>query len=917
MSYQINGKSFEAKPRPGQCLRTFVRELGWFGVKKGCDRGDCGACTVWLDGEPVHSCLVPAFRAADHEVTTIEGLSRDGDLHPVQQAFLEAQAFQCGFCTAGMIMTAATFNNQRLANLPEFLKGNLCRCTGYRSIADALHGKKSAEKDIAGRACGASLGNPFGPAIVTGKARYTMDVVVENLAYLKVLRSPHAHARVRSIDKNAALAIPGVIQIFTWEDVPQRLFSTALHEDHLVDPDDSYVLDNVVRFVGQRVVAVVGESEAAAEAGCRALRVDYEILPAVFDPEIAMEPEAPILHDKRSDSKSNIYCEIGGEVGSVNDGFAEADVIHEKTYSTSRVQHVHLETHGSIAWKSDDGRIHVRTSSQAPFIVHQKLCHIFGLNPRKLHVFTERVGGGFGGKQEMVSEDLCLLALLKIDRPVKWEFTREEQFIGATTRHQMTTRIKIGAKKDGKLTAIEVRVVSNTGAYGGHGGETLGASLGSPLSAYRCPNKKAIGFAVYTNVVPAGGFRGYGASQTTFAVESAIDELGELLGVNPFAIRRLNMIQPNDWIESVWKDPSDVGFGSYGLDQCLDLVETALEAGGGFDKPVGEEWLEGTGIALAMLDCGPPTEHRSGAVMILLPDGHYHLAVGSTEMGNGSVTSHRQLAASVLGAPANNITIINADTDLAPYDTGTFASTGTVVAGQAVTLTAIALRENILDYAGQYTATDPAAWRIEDGFVISGDHRISLVDLHAAGVSAGHRFEAKRKAYLSPRTTAFNVQGIRLAVHQVTGEIRILQSVHAADIGKLINPEQCRGQIDGAIGMGIGWALTEKMVYNQEGRVTNPALRDYRIPAFADLPRSEIFFADTYDKIGPLGAKAQGECAINPVAPAIANAIKNATGARFLSLPFTADRIYLQLVTGVKSIEEVGVEAEPVLAGAR
>jgi putative selenate reductase molybdopterin-binding subunit len=917
MSYQINGKCFDAKPRPGQCLRTFVRELGWFGVKKGCDRGDCGACTVWLDGEPVHSCLVPAFRAADHEVTTIEGLSSNGDLHPMQQAFLEAQAFQCGFCTAGMIMTAASFNNQRLANLPEALKGNLCRCTGYRSIADALHGKKSAEEDIAGRACGASLGNPFGPAIVTGKARYTMDVAVENLVHLKVLRSPHAHARIRGIDKIAALAIPGMIQIFTWEDVPQRLFSTALHEDHLVDPDDSYVLDNVVRFVGQRVVAVVAESEAAAEAGCRAVQVDYEILPAVFDPVIAMEPDAPILHDKRSDSKSNIYCEIGGEVGCVNDGFAEADAIHEKTYSTSRVQHVHLETHGSIAWKSNDGRIHVRTSSQAPFIVHQKLCHIFGLNPRKLHVFTERVGGGFGGKQELVSEDLCLLALLKIDRPVKWEFTREEQFIGATTRHQMTTRIKIGAKKDGTLTALEVRVVSNTGAYGSHGGETLGASLGSPLAAYRCPNKKATGFAVYTNIVPGGGFRGYGASQSTFAVESAIDELGELLGMDPFAMRRLNMIQPNDWIESVWKDPSDVGFGSYGLDQCLDLVEKAFEAGGGLDKPVGEEWLEGTGIALAMLDCGPPTEHRSGAVMILLPDGHYHLAVGSTEMGNGSVTSHRQLAASVLGASANSIAIINADTDLAPYDTGTFASTGTVVAGQAVTLTATALRDNILDYAGQYTGTDPSTWRVEDGFVVSGDHRISLVDLHAAGRSVGHRFEAKRKAYLSPRTTAFNVQGIRLAVHRITGEIRILQSVHAADIGRLINPEQCHGQIDGAIGMGIGWALTEKMVYDREGRVTNPALRDYRIPAFADLPRSEIFFADTYDKIGPLGAKAQGECAINPVAPAIANAIKNATGVRFLSLPFTADRIYLQLATGIQSINEVRVEAESVLAAAR
>ena len=455
-----------------------------------------------------------------------------------------------------------------------------------------------------------------------------------------------------------------------------------------------------------------------------------------------MAPEAPILHEKGGEAKGNIYVDINGEVGSVAAGFRDADAVHELTYSTSRVQHVHLETHGSLAWKDEAGRVHVRTSSQAPFIAKQKLVHLFGLFPRNVHVFTERVGGGFGGKQEMLSEDLCVLATLKTGRPVKWEFTREEQFIAATTRHQMTTRVKLGAKRDGTLTAIEVDVVSNTGAYGGHASETLAAALGSPLSAYRCANKKANGCAVYTNIVPAGGFRGYGSSQTTFAIECAIDELARLLGLDPFAIRRKNMIRPGDWIESVWKDPSDVDFGSYGLDQCLDLVEQALAKGGGSPKPDGEEWAEGTGIALAVLESGPATEHRSGAEMALLPDGRYHLAVGSTEMGNGSVTSHRQIAAAVLGSRADQIDIINADTDLAPFDTGTFASTGTVVAGQAVERTArahkswpsarlLAYRSRMQSALDGIDKTDmPAEWRANSRAILQNN--IAFMDECAA-----------------------------------------------------------------------------------------------------------------------------------------------------------------------------------------
>src|SRR5262249_35723236 len=291
MNYRINGKSFEAEPRPGQCLRTLLRSLGWFGVKKGCDAGDCGACTVWLDGKPVHSCLIPAFRAADCEVTTLQGLARDGKLHPLQQSFLDAQAFQCGFCAAGMIMTAASLSQGAKNDLPFHLKGNLCRCTGYHAIEDAIRGIASVEPDSAGRACGASLANPLAEPIVTGDARYTMDVAMEGVLHLKVVRSPHAHARITAIRKDKALAVPGVHAVFIWEDVPRRPFTTACHDDFRVDPDDTYMLDSVARFVGQRVAAVVAETEAAAVEGCRRLELDYEVLPAVFDADEAMLPE--------------------------------------------------------------------------------------------------------------------------------------------------------------------------------------------------------------------------------------------------------------------------------------------------------------------------------------------------------------------------------------------------------------------------------------------------------------------------------------------------------------------------------------------------------------------------------------------------------------------------------------------------
>jgi len=602
-----------------------------------------------------------------------------------------------------MIMTAASLSEEDQNELPRVLKGSLCRCTGYHAIENAIKGVTSIDEDRPGESCGADLLAPAAEAIVTGKVRYTLDTEVEGLLHLKLLRSPHAHARIKAIRKEAALKVDGVRGVYTWEDVPRLLYTSATHDDYHADPNDTYLLDDVVRFVGQRVVAVVADTEGAAEEGCRKVEIDYEVLPAVFDPEEAMTPGAPVIHYKGSESRirfpgRNILLEIHGEVGNVEPGFKEADVIHEGAYTTHRVQHVHLETHCSITWL-DNGRLNVRTSSQTPHITKQKLCYLFGLPPDGVRVFCERVGGGFGGKQEVLTEDICAFATLQTGRPVKLEFTREEEFIAATTRHPMRAQIKVGARREGTLTAFQMRVVSNTGAYGNHGGETLFAACGEAVAVYRCPNKKVDGYTAYTNMVPAGAIRGYGMTQTIFAVECAMDELARALNIDPYKFRRINVVKPGDPMISDNNRVTDTEFGSYGLDQCIDLVEGAMTRGNGVKRPDGDDWLEGQGMAISMHGAVPPTEHRSEARVGLGDDGNYHVAIGTAEFGNGTTTVHGQIAASALGSTLSRIRIVQSDTDSTGYDTGAFASAGTVVAGNAVRLASEALREKILDFA--------------------------------------------------------------------------------------------------------------------------------------------------------------------------------------------------------------------------
>jgi putative selenate reductase molybdopterin-binding subunit len=886
---EVNGAPLEAAVEPGQVLRTLLRTTDHFEVKKGCDAGDCGACTVLVNGVPVHSCIFPAHRLNGASVTTVEGLGTPEHPHPVQQAFVNAAGFQCGFCTAGMIVTASTFTDSDRENLPRMLKGNLCRCTGYRSIDDAICGVTNTVTAPVGDSAGRSVTAPAAMRVVTGREQYTLDFRTTGLTHLAILGSPHAHARILSIDASAALALPGVHAVLTHLDSPTTLFSTGRHELRTDDPDDSLVLDPVLRFRGQRVAAVVADTVRIAELALETLVVEYELLPAVFDPEVSRTGTAALLHGEKGpesrilDPLRNTVAEIHGEMGDVDAAMDAAVATVRGEWKTQRVSHAALETHAARGWMDDAGRLVIRTSSQVPFLVRDELCHIFDLPTEGVRVMTARVGGGFGGKQELITEDIVTLAVLKTGRPVQYEFTREDEFTIAPARHPMRVRVSLGADTDGVLTAMDIDQLMDTGAYGNHGIGVMFHSVGESISIYRCANKRVSAQSVYTNNLPSGAFRGYGLGQVIFAIESAMDDLARKLGIDPFELRRRNVIVPGDAL--VVTDPheeTDLMIGSYGLDQCLDLVQEALREPDPTKAPAG--WPVGTGMAVAMIATVAPRGHFADTTVTLLPDGDYEIGVGTAEFGNGTTTVHGQLVSSALGTNPERIRIKQSDTDVARYDTGAFGSAGVVVAGKALLAASEKLRVMMLDRAA--TLADGAGVLVPGGVMV-GSKLVTARELLAAGdlVADGSHDG-------TPRSVAFNVHAFRVAANPATGEVRILRSLQAADAGVVLNPEQLRGQIEGGTAQAVGTALYEEMKLDGEGRVLTTAFRDYHIPQFADVPVTEVFFAVTTDGLGPLGAKSMSEAPYNPVAPALANAIRDALGVRPFELPMSRDRLW-------------------------
>ena len=592
-----------------------------------------------------------------------------------------------------------------------------------------------------GKAVGTSVGAPAATDVVTGRAEFTMDTEMEGMLHLKVLHSPHAHARIVSIDKTAALAVPGVHRVYTWEDVPRKRYTTAIHTDHLVDPDDTYILDNVVRFVGQRVVAVLADSVGAAEEGCRKVVVEYEVLPAVFDPEEAMADGAPQLHGSDDpfvrDPVHNILLELHGEIGDVEAGFAEADVIHEGTYFSPRVQHAHLETHGSIAWM-EDGRLNVRTSSQSPSIAKGQAVASVRPAPRpapgvlqaRRRRLRRQAGGDLRGSGRAGHPGHRAAGLLRVHPR-------------GGVHHRLAA-----ASDDGDGQA---RREGRRHAHGVPGPQCVEhRRLRQPRrrdavrrrrrrhAIYRCPNKKFDAFSVYTNTVPSGALRGYGMTQPAFAVESAMDELALALDMDPLELRRRNIVRPGDALLAIGEHPDDVMFTEDGLDAVHRPGRRRPAPQQPTGMPSAPEWLVGTGTASSLHETAPPTEHISEAWATLRDDGIYEIAVGTVEFGEGTSTAHVQIAASQLGTTPSRMHLVQSDTDRTGFDTGAFASAGLFVVGQRG---AAGRRPRCATASCDSPPRTPASTlgmcSMDDDGVICGDPRVPLAELVAAARARG------------------------------------------------------------------------------------------------------------------------------------------------------------------------------------
>jgi len=745
-----------------------------------------------------------------------------------------------------------------------------------------------------------------GRVLATGKPVFVADLQLPETLHIAILGSPHAHARIVRIDASVAEAMPGVACVLTHRNTPATRHTTAGQGFPEPSPYDTRMFEDKVRFVGDRVAAVAAESEEVALEALKAIEVEYEELTPVLSIDDALRDDAPVIHDEVDstgiyDASHNVVADVDIDVGDVEAGFEGSDVVVESICETQYAQHTPIETHVVLSYLDDAGRLVLRTSTQVPFHVRRIVAQTLGIPIRDIRVIKPRIGGGFGTKQEVLLEDIAGLVTLRTHRPALIRLTRKEEFVAARTRHPMRIRVVLGAGNDGVLRAIEMEAISNTGAYGAHGLTVLANTGSKTLPLYnKAPNAHFFGQAVYTTLPVPGAYRGYGATQGYFPLETAMDELAERLGIDPIELRRLNHIRVGETSPIFEK----LGEGREGVEQTVKSceLERCLEVGAeriGWSKKRGKHlrdgsWVHGVGMSIMMQGSGIPLIDMAAATIKMNEDGSFNLLIGATDLGTGSDTILAQIAAEVLGVPLERILVTSSDTDFTPFDVGAYASSTTYVSGTAVQRAAEKVRDQILTVAAPVLGAEAGTLRLGDGMVVGPDGKtMTLADACVRAMYESDQFQIAATASCVPVESPppFLASFAEVAVDTETGAVRVLHYVAAVDCGVAINPAMAEGQMEGALVNGIGYALTEEMQISSRGRVRNPSLFEYKIPGMLDIPRLEVVLVESYEPTGPMGAKSVGEIGINGPIPTIANAIYDAVGVRLKETPFTPERV--------------------------
>ncbi|HIX83989.1 MAG TPA: molybdopterin-dependent oxidoreductase [Candidatus Megamonas gallistercoris] len=742
-------------------------------------------------------------------------------------------------------------------------------------------------------------------ALVTGKPVYLDDIAPHDCLIVKVLRSPHANAIIENINTVIAAKVPGIVGIYTYNDVSQKRFTMAGQTYPEPSPYDRLILDRHVRYVGDPVAIVAGETEQAVDRALKMIKVKYRVLEPLLDfrqakdnknlvhPEDSWRSLAPV----GADNKRNLCasgCESGGNVDEV---IAGCDVVVEGVYHTKACQQAMMEPFCTYCYMDTYGKLNVISSTQIVYHVRRIVAHALDIPQSKIRVTKPRIGGGFGAKQTVVAEVFPAFVTYKTGRPSKMIFTRTECQIASSPRHEMEVTVRVGATKDGKIEAIDVYTLSNTGAYGEHGPTTVGLSGHKSIPLYR--GLKAFRFkydVVYTNKMSAGAYRGYGATQGIFAVESAVNELAAKLHIDPIKLREMNMVREGDVMPAYYGETAT----SCALNRCVERCKQMI----GWEKKypardMGNGKIRSVGIAMAMQGSGISNVDVGSASIKLNDEGNYTLSFSSADMGTGCDTILAQIAAETLMCPMEDIGVCAADTAATPYDSGSYASSTTYVTGKATEKAALGLIEKIKAFGAKMLKCDAADTDFDGAAVLNKQtgESVKLRDIVIASMCGNNDELVNTVTNSMPSSPPpFMAGAVEIELDKETGHVEILDYCAAVDCGTPINPNLARVQTEGGIVQGIGMALYEEVTYNNKGTVAENSLMQYKIPTRLDMGRLRVVFENSYEQSGPYGAKSIGEIVINTPSPAIAHAIYNATGIWFKELPITSEKIAMALL---------------------